>query len=355
MMPFDLANAWLQLILTETLSFTQRLQLLRSGGVQEAAQRLSLTTNDQRRIDATHRWLENPAHELICLDDARYPGLLLEIDSPPLALFLVGDANQLALTSVAIVGSRHCTALGEATANDFAAELNARGICVVSGMARGIDAAAHEGALTNLSANLDSKASTIAVLGTGVNLCYPASNRRLHSQLAQRGCLVSEYPLDYPPLKENFPRRNRIVAGMSRGVLIVEAARNSGSLITAKQALGYGREVFAIPGSIHSATSKGCHQLIREGATLCESVEDIISALSWNQPRLFAKDKEAGSQLPVDNIQAWDWFGTGPIGIDELCARSGQSVQIWLQQLGNWEMNGLIERTLDGRFQRAVI
>jgi DNA processing protein len=352
MMTFDLASAWLQLILTETLSFGQRLQLLRSGSIHQAVQRLALTSNDQRRIEATYSWLEQPNHDLICLDDPRYPSLLLEIDSPPLALFVVGDAKQLALTGVAIVGSRHSTALGEATANDFAAELNARGICVISGMARGIDAAAHEGALTNRG---NHEASTIAVLGSGINLCYPASNRQLYSQLAQRGCLVSEYPLDYPPRKENFPRRNRIVAGLSRGVLIVEAARNSGSLITAKQALGYGREVFAIPGSIHSATSKGCHQLIREGATLCESVEDIISALSWNQPRLFAKDDGASSQLAVDNRLAWDWFGTGPVGIDELCARSGQSVQIWLQQLGNWEMNGLIERTLDGRFQRAVI
>jgi DNA processing protein len=351
----DSKQSWLRLLICETVSYRQRLNLLRIKGLTEAAHSITLSATDERRLESNLAWLATRDHHLICLDDPRYPTALLEIDSPPLGLFVIGDHQQLRLPSVAIVGSRHSTVLGETTAKDFAAELSARNICVLSGMARGIDAAAHEGALANPASS--SRASTIAVLGTGVNLCYPASNRALYAQIAQRGCLISEFPLDYPPLKENFPRRNRIVAGMARGVLIVEAARQSGSLITARQALGYGREVFAVPGSIHSATSKGCHQLLREGATLCESIDDILLALRWNQP---ASAGLAGSSAALSNQApardpAWQWFGNGPVSLEQLCDRSGESIQIWLQQLGIWEMNGLIERTLDGRFQRAVI
>jgi DNA processing protein len=342
-------HAWLTLLLANSLTYRKRVDLLRERGVEQAAQNTNLTNHEARRLEASLQWLSAPDRHLICLDDARYPQRLLQIDSPPLALFAIGDLSQLAMPMVSIVGSRHCTALGETTANDFAAELNAQGICVVSGMARGIDTAAHDGALANTQL-----ASTIAVLGTGINLCYPASNQKMYTRIAQRGCLISEYPLDYPPLRENFPRRNRIVAGMSQGVLIVEAARDSGSLITARQALTYGRDVFAIPGSIHSPTSKGCHQLLREGAILCESVDDILTALRWHQPELVTTKPRRQQVAPTDNA-AWRWFGDGPISLDDLCARSGQALHVWLPQLGNWEMNGLIERTLDGRYQRAVI
>ncbi len=349
--------SWLALLITESLSYRERVAWLqRSQG--QASLGLALSANDQRRIDAATRWLEQSQHHLVCLDDPRYPPGLLQIDQPPLGLFVVGQVEQLAYPSIAIVGSRHSTALGEATAKDFAAELCSQGICVVSGLARGIDAAAHEGALIGKQTQPNAP-STIAVLGTGINLFYPASNRRLQTTIAEQGCLVSEYPLDYPALRENFPRRNRIVAGMSRGVLIVEAARQSGSLITAKQALAYGREVFAVPGSIHSPTSKGCHQLLREGATLCESVDDIVTALQWRQPELNlalpASATNNSAELPQEQQAQWHWFGAGPITLEDLCARSGQTLHTWLAQLGTWEMNGLIERTSDGRYQRAVI
>jgi len=226
-------------------------------------------------IEAALAWAADPAHSLLTLDDAAYPALLLEIHDPPPLLYVVGDPACLSRPAVAIVGARNATPGGLDNARAFARTLARMGWCVVSGLAAGIDAAAHEGAL---EAGQDG-AGTVAVMGTGADIIYPARNRALASRIATHGALVSEYALGMPALPHQFPRRNRLVAGLTRGVLIVEAAVQSGSLITARLAADAGREVFAIPGSIHSPLSRGCHALLRQGAKLTETAHDIVSEL----------------------------------------------------------------------------
>ncbi|MCM8814192.1 MAG: DNA-processing protein DprA, partial [Candidatus Omnitrophica bacterium] len=207
--------------------------------------------------------------------DPAYPRSLLSLADPPCVLFAVGKACLLEGEALAIVGSRSATPGGERTAERFAAALSARGHPIVSGMALGIDGAAHHGAL-------EGPGSTLAVLGTGPDRVYPARHRELARRIANDGLLISEFPPGTPPLAGNFPRRNRLIAGLSRGVLVVEAAVESGSLITARLAGEMGREVFAVPGSIHSPQSRGCHRLLREGAKLVETVEDVCSELGWS-------------------------------------------------------------------------
>jgi len=212
------------------------------------------------------------------LGQADYPYLLRQISDPPLLLYLQGDSQLLHKPQLAIVGARRPTAMGASDARAFASALTELGWVVTSGLAEGVDASAHQGAL-------QANGSTIAVLGTGIDCCYPAQHRGLQQQVAERGLLVSEYSLGTPPRGVNFPRRNRIVSGLSVGVLVVEAALKSGSLISARLASEQGREVFAIPGSIHQAQSKGCHQLIKQGAKLTETVMDIHEELShWLEP-----------------------------------------------------------------------
>lgn len=230
-------------------------------------------------IEATLAWAADPEHHLITLDDAAYPALLLEIHDPPPLLYVVGDPACLSRPAVAIVGARNATPGGLDNARAFARTLARMGWCVVSGLAAGIDAAAHEGALEVGQEG----AGTVAVMGTGADIIYPARNRALARRIAVHGALVSEYALGMPALPHQFPRRNRLVAGLTRGVLIVEAAVQSGSLITARLAADAGREVFAIPGSIHSPLSRGCHALLRQGAKLTETAHDIVSELDAMQ------------------------------------------------------------------------
>ncbi len=224
---------------------------------------------DEKALSAAMTWLEDHENHVVTLGDSDYPKALLNIPDPPLLLYVKGKPGLLNATSLAIVGSRNATPQGISNAEAFSQALSNAGLCIISGMAHGIDAAAHRGALKG-------RGGSIAVVGTGLDKIYPAANRDLAHQLAKEGALVSEFPLGTPPIGSNFPRRNRLISGMSVGCLVVEASQQSGSLITARQALEQGREVFAIPGSIHSPQSRGCHRLIKQGAKLVETAEDIL-------------------------------------------------------------------------------
>ena len=225
-------------------------------------------------IEAVLHWLSDPLNHIVTLADEAYPQSLLNLPDPPTLLYVKGRLDLLNASSLAVVGSRNATTQGIRNAEAFASSASSDGLCIVSGMAQGIDTAAHRG-------GLQGSGSSIAVVGTGLDKVYPASNKELAHHLAQAGTIVSEFHLGTPPLAANFPRRNRIISGLSLGCLVVEASIQSGSLITARLALEQGREVFAIPGSIHSPQSKGCHALIKQGAKLVESVQDILEELGY--------------------------------------------------------------------------
>ena len=303
-------------------------------------------------VDAAMDWQSGAGNMIITLSDAHYPAHLLDIGSPPPLLYATGYTAMLQQDAIGIIGSRQCTAAGIGNAQAFAQSLAQAGLSIVSGMAAGIDAAAHAGALSV-------GGSTIGVLGTGIDLNYPKSNARLFAQMREQGCLISEHPLGTPPLREHFPRRNRLIAGLGLGVLVVEAAIQSGSLITAKQAVNTNREVFAIPGSIHSPVSKGCHQLIREGAKLVESAQDILEEIRF-EPKARPSQAPNGPlacgapPTPRDSDSIWyQWLGFDPISPDDLSARSGIQLDEWLVILGDLEANGGIVRHLDGRVMRC--
>jgi len=281
------AEAWASLQLSG-IAPRPLAELLRAFGSPEAvlsanpAQRRAAVTQptakamgaapDRERLARTLAWLALPDASLVAWDDPEYPGALLEIGDPPPVLYCLGRRDLLTRPALAIVGSRNATPQGCADAAAFAAALSATGLAIASGLALGIDAAAHRGAL-------DHAGSSIAVVGTGLDRVYPARNRDLAHALAARGALISEFAPGTPPLPANFPRRNRLISGLARGVLVVEATLSSGALITARFAGEQGREVFALPGSIHSPFSKGCHKLIREGAKLVETAQDILDEL----------------------------------------------------------------------------
>lgn len=272
------------------------------------------------------------------LTDHRYPALLREIHRPPPLLYVRGDITLLSLPQLAIVGSRRASSGGLASARAFAAELAAAGFAITSGLALGIDAAAHRGALD--------RGRTIAVLATGVDVAYPRQHAALGDQiLAAGGSLVSEFPPGFAPRRESFPQRNRIISGLSLGVLVVEAAIKSGSLITARLAMEQGREVFAMPGSVHNPQAKGCHQLIREGAMLTETVADIAEQLGG---LLAYKAEEAGGEtppanLPDDELAVLEAMGFEPTDIDSLVAATGMGISGLTAVLVNLELQGLVE------------
>lgn len=264
----------------------------RYGGLPESCQNITLTEiNDL--VDNSLMWLEQPQHHLLFSDDEDYPSLLKEISDPPPVLFIEGNKSILEKPQLAIVGSRHASKPGLDTSFQFAKQLAINGFVITSGLALGIDGAAHRGALAG-------HGLTIAVLGCGLQQIYPVSHYALASDIiAEGGALITEFPLNAAPQAANFPRRNRIISGLALGTLIVEATLSSGSLITAKLAAEQGREVFAIPGSIHHPASKGCHQLIREGAMLVESIDHILEALQgWTN---IARPDEAGTISQTDN------------------------------------------------------
>ena len=321
--------------------------------------------------DATWHWLQTPSEPdagraVVTLGDTDYPNALLNIPDPPLMLYAMGRTSALSALqiepTVAMVGSRNPTPQGQINAREFARSLAASGLTIISGLALGVDGAAHEGALLGGSAQT---VATIAVVGTGLDRVYPRQHRALAHQIAQHGLILSEYPLGTPPLAPNFPRRNRLISGLSQATLVVEAALPSGSLITAKQALEQGRDVMAIPGSIHSAQSKGCHLLIKQGAKLVESAQDVLEELRLPDPLGqvplaldSANDRNGQPERPTapdhnsPETQLLGAMGHDPVSLDALQARCGWPTARLQSQLLELELMGQVGRLPGGLFQR---
>lgn len=298
-------------------------------------------------LDAMLAWQTEPGQRLLPFDHADYPDYLRNIVAAPLLLYVKGRAELLARRAVAVVGSRNASRQGVLNAERMAQTLSEAGVTVVSGLALGIDAAAHLG-------GLNGDGGTIAVLGTGIDRIYPARNGALARRIAEEGCIVSEYPLGTPPARDNFPRRNRIISGLARGVLVVEAAAQSGSLITARLAVGQGRDVYAVPGSIHATLSKGCHELIREGARLVESGYDVLEEL---QMQADAQAGARGRLGPDDSFvdRILDALGDDPQPADLLALHLGLPPGELQGQLLALELAGLLERLPGGMFQRLRV
>jgi DNA processing protein len=308
----------------------------------------TLAQDPESAVD-DNEWLQREDHHLLRLGDDAFPELLTGIAGPPAQLYVVGDPEILHLPALAIVGSRNPTSGGARNAFEFARHLGSTGFCIVSGLAQGIDAAAHRGALAAGS-------PTIAFLGHGIDRVYPACNRDLAHEVARHGALVSEFPLGTAPNRALFPQRNRLISGISLGTLVVEAARRSGSLITARLAAEQGREVFAIPGSIHNPLSRGCHQLIRQGAKLVEAAEDIVSELATLAGHLL--EEMAAPTLPTvksvdadeEYVKLLNTLGHDPVTIDELVERSGLTIDQVSSMLLILELEGKIEKLSGGRY-----
>jgi DNA processing protein len=325
-------------------------------------------------VEITWAWLHSPTHSgssktlhkrLLTLADPDYPSSLMLTPDPPCLLYVLGQTQHLHLLSppphhapsaLAVVGSRNPTPQGRLNAHDFSVDLAQAGLTVVSGLALGVDTAAHQGALKGGHANCP--LHTVAVVGTGLDRVYPYQNHALALKIAAHGLLISEYPLNTPPITSNFPKRNRLIAGLSQGCLVVEAATRSGSLITAKQSLDLGKEVFAIPGSIHTTVSKGCHDLIKQGAKLVDCTQDILEELK-NLPNLQdIKSNTVPTDLPhepsglVAEPAVAEHLGQDPVGLDELQMRSGLSVAQLQAELFQLELKGELGRLPGGLYQK---
>lgn len=362
----DTLAAWLRLSLTPGVGCEAAHRLLQSAGSAEAvwmrdaddwctavghplAAALREPPPDWEHTLERHRdWLDVAQdHHLLTWADADYPQDLLNIPDPPLLLWVQGTRAALSHPlRLAIVGSRNPTPQGQRHARDFAQALGQAGVCVVSGLALGVDAAAHEGALL-------AHTPTLAVVGTGLDRVYP----RQHADLARRicdggGALVSEYPLGTPPLPHHFPRRNRIISGLSEAVLVVQAALQSGSLITAKQALEQGRDVMAIPGSIHETQSKGCHALIRQGAKLVESAKDVLEELRGTPVQAELLDDHCVKTAATRRDAVLDAMGFDAVGLDALQARCAWPTEALQAHLLTLELDGRVLRVVGGRYQR---
>lgn len=299
------------------------------------------------QVDAAIAWAQLPANRIVTLHDRLYPAALSHIaDAPPL-LYVSGRADLLAGPCLAIVGSRNATVQGNINAEVFAQALSMAGLTIVSGMALGIDTAAHRGALQGAS-------STVAVVGTGPDLVYPARNHALWRSIVELGCVVSEYAPGTPPLAHNFPRRNRIISGLSAGVLVVEAAEKSGSLITARVAASQGREVFAMPGSIHAALSKGCHRLIKEGAKLVDSAADVLQEVRGSPLAMLAVQQGLAEPSAPQHPGLLAAMGHGPLDLDAIAGALGCAPHESAAALLDLELAGAVERLPDGRYQRVV-
>jgi DNA processing protein len=353
--------SWLQLTLTPGLGAAAIRGMLRQFGLPESV--LSRTRAELSKyaspaaLDALHskevvaavgraiEWAQQPQHFVITLADAHYPRGLLEIPDPPVLLYAAGRPELLQGAALAIVGSRNASAQGESNAEDFARVFSEAGLTIVSGLAVGIDAAAHRGGLAG-------PGSTIAVLGTGIDVVYPRRNAELCRQIAERGLLVSEFPLGTAPAAYNFPRRNRLISGLSRGCLVVEAALASGSLITARAAADQGRDVFAIPGSIHSPLYKGCHALIKAGAKLVESADDVLAELSGFRPSGYASTTAPLQATDKAEPGLLGRMGHEPVDIDFLCSIAGMSPEQVSAELLRLELDGRVTALPGGLYQR---
>lgn len=365
-MPRDELAAWLRLLLTPGLGRRTARQLLTAFGLPQAiwaqppaawaqivAPELALAMASPppgfgEALQAHERWLDQDGtRAILALGDARFPSVLLDTADPPLLLFVSGRLDALVPPQrLAVVGSRNPTPAGAQNAHAFSRALAESGLTIVSGLALGIDAAAHEGAL-------QAGGLTLAVVGTGLDRVYPSRHRELAHRIAAQGALLSEYPLGTPPLAPHFPQRNRLIAGLSLGTLVVEAALQSGSLITARCASEQGREVFAIPGSIHSPQSRGCHALIRQGAKLVESAQDVLEELRLSDPAVRAVDAPS---IPPGNVDPslLEALGHDPVSLDVLLARTGLPTAALQAQLLELELLGWVARLPGGLFQRVV-
>ena len=307
-------------------------------------------------LTQTWDWLQTAqtdgvARRIVVLGDAQYPASLLRIDDPPLMLYLMGNASWPDQTRcIAMVGSRNPSPQGLSNARNFARVLGQAGLTVVSGLALGIDAAAHEGALDSVAPGTQ-RLATIAVVGTGLDRVYPRRHLDLAHRIARNGLLVSEYALGTPPLSANFPRRNRLIAGLAQGTLVVEAALKSGSLITARLSTEQGKDVFAIPGSIHSTQARGCHALIKQGAKLVESVQDVLEELNLTG----VADQTAPDVMPEPAQGLLAFLGFDPVGLDALQARCGLDMADLQAQLMALELDGQVARLPGGLFQRLLL
>lgn len=362
----DELAAWLRLALTPGIGNLAARRLLAAFGLpqaifeqdsdalaqvvgQAAAGALGvLPAGFHEQFEATAQWLEGEPRQraVLTLADAAYPRPLLQIEDPPPLLYRLGREDPGTAPAVAIVGSRNPTAQGLENARRFARAFGEAGVTVVSGLALGVDGAAHEGALEGAAPDA---LATIAVVGTGLDRVYPARHRDLAHRIAERGAIYSEYPLGTPPLAANFPRRNRLIAGLGQGTLVVEAALQSGSLITARLAAEQGREVFAIPGSIHSPQARGCHALLRQGAKLVESAQDVLEDLRLAP----VAPRAAQAEPPEGENPLLDALGYDPVGLDALIARTGIPASLLQAQLLELELAGEIARLPGGLFQRV--
>jgi DNA processing protein len=311
----------------------------------EVAQRIRSDTG-AAAAGATLEWAGQDGHAILTLADEDYPPQLLQIADPPALLYLRGRRELIANACIAVVGSRNATPQGAANAEQFSRSFSRAGLTIVSGLALGIDAAAHRG-------GLDGAGSTIAVVGTGADLLYPPGNQSLGERIARDGLIISEFPLGAPPNAHNFPRRNRVIAGLSRGCLVVEAALSSGSLITARLAADQGREVFAIPGSIHSPVSKGCHALIKQGAKLVESAQDLLEELGMADPGAAGVAARRPAAADAAGRNMLKWIGHDPCSVDTLCARSGLTAEAVSAMLLQLELDGKVASLPGGLYQRT--
>ena len=357
----DLA-AWLRLALAPGIGGETQRTLLSAFGLPQnifaagagalarsipraAAERL-LAHESGTSVAAALAWAEAPGNRILTLADADYPRKLLDTPDPPTLLYAKGRVELLNRPAIAVVGSRNATPQGVANAEAFARTLSQAGLGIVSGLALGIDAAAHRGGLAGGS-------STMAVIGTGCDRIYPARNQALAQRIAADGLIVSEFPLGTPALRENFPRRNRIISGLTLGCLVVEAAERSGSLITARLAGEQGREVFAIPGSIHSPLAKGCHRLIKQGAKLVDDARDILEELRLPVPAV-APPVPASAPGGGEGQRLLDCLGHDACDIDSLATRSGLTPESLYAILLQMELEGRVASLPGGRFQRIV-
>jgi DNA processing protein len=298
---------------------------------------------DEALVERTLSWLDGPERHLIAFEDEAYPELLREIDDPPGVIYAIGHIDRLKAPCVAVVGARNATPQGVRDAYAMSHALSQSGLCITSGLALGIDAAAHRG-------GLDGPSSSIAVMGTGPDVFYPKGNFQLAQRVASEGCVVTEFPLGTPAAAGNFPRRNRLISGLARAVLVVEANERSGSLVTARCALQQGRDVLAMPGSIHSPLSKGCHKLIREGATLVECAADVLAQLGLATDLAPAAAAERASTRD-SLLQA---IGDAPATPDQLVQRTGLAAADVAARLCLLHLEGWIEEVPGGRFQRVA-
>jgi DNA processing protein len=359
--------SWLQLTLVPGLGAATLRKLLSQFGLPEkivtanraalarlvSAEVLQALDSDvvSKAVERALAWLETPGNAIVTLADAAYPRLLLEIGDPPAVLYCRGRTELLNRPSLALVGSRNGTAQGNSNAEQFARNFSAAGLTIVSGLAQGIDAAAHRGGLAG-------EGSTIAVLGTGVDIAYPLANAALAAEIAEKGLLLSEFALGTKALAHNFPRRNRLISGLAQGCLVIEAALASGSLITARAAAEQGREVFAVPGSIHSPLSKGCHALIKSGAKLAESAEDVLSELSAFRSRGTASSAgKTHATVSSDTTGAAEepllaCMGFDPADVDSLCTRAGLPAERVSAELLRLELAGRVTVLPGGLYLR---